>query len=262
MIHKAKRFFLFFLFTLILMGFSPLYGENLFLARIGDDNFSYPPKYDDSSEKEKPKPAPPLLFPFGLRFSGVVDHLRGSAFNYQNNTFGYDQFTTTGVGFEFELTYRATKTWYVYGSVDFITFGNTGDFVNLNDTSTDPNTVSYIPIEFSKWNLLDLSIGGKYYPFEEETGLLPFMKIGMGFSIQPELKSTFQGTTEVQIKGGARFALEGGAGLEYRLEWKSMRLGLVVEVIILRLIKQPGGLLRGSNNMYAFPLKLGINLYF
>ncbi|RME83123.1 MAG: hypothetical protein D6785_07055 [Planctomycetota bacterium] len=256
---RRKSFLFFHIILIILLSLASF--QNGYSQSLEESYSSISSSEDIEKKAETPKATEPLIHLFSARLSFLTAFLRGMAFEFLDNSFGYDQVTDIGVGVELEITYRATKYWRVYGTLDYISFGKADDHVNQKDTTT--GTVTFTPIQFEGWTLVNFLIGGKYYPFEEEYGFLPFIKIGFGFTYQSDLKQKYQGVeSKTRLESRIGLVLETGFGMEYRFQIKSMTLGIAIEAILVRLTKQNGGLLRGSNNTYSFPIKFGVLIYF
>ena len=214
---------------------------------------------------QKESVPPERLFPIGIRLGGILETLRGHAFRFEDNLFGFDQVVDfPGLGGELEISYQGLSLFRAYASVGISLFGKTTDYVSQQlpptPPSTEPVTVRY-PIYFQGWTLLHFALGLKLYPFPEDW-LRFYMKGGFGFTVQSQLKSIYQGREILHLKERAGFALELGCGVEVLYRFPSFELGLFFEAKFPRFFKQKGPLIRLVNNTYSFPLQFGCIVYF
>ncbi|RME04899.1 MAG: hypothetical protein D6805_01500 [Planctomycetota bacterium] len=241
-----------------LMG-GTLEGEKDFsLSLFSGFAFEVPPPPGLSSAKElEIEPVFPVEFGLSLKFG--LNHLRGNAARFRNNDYSYDNLTDTGLGGELELSIRALPSIQFFVSVGFSSFAQKNGHFSLPNFRLD--------MEFGGWELTSILVGAKYYAFEgeEELVLQPYFRGALGVSVYDSFPAVLKADgvnlsadEKVRIFGGGEsLTILLGFGVEWRFYGKFF-LMVEGEVVIV----ETGSLLRGSDNLYALPLKFGAGVYF
>lgn len=216
------------------------------------DRLEDPLEPDEPTEPEEPEE--PYDYRYSIRISLVLTTLRGQAFEFNENNFSYDNATDIGIGGEVEFAASFWRDWFLYFSLELTNFGE--------ESSNFSNNKTLATADFQGYRLINVRFGGKYFPFVNQEGLMPYIKFGIGVTNTPDLEFEFNGTTQTPLSARTRFGMEFGIGIEYRYVGESVEFAIVVESMVLNLVEQSGKPLSGEDNMYIFPVKMGLAFYF